>query len=197
MLSVQMWEWYQFLIWILARNEVVYFPKSQTISLISFHHGLHRLNNNTHRALKRATFVIFIWFNFVVLRFYISVSFYLMMAVASSPPLSWGAVGGEGAHWGPLARQPWLGPVLTRHGQTGACYSQQYASTPLCFPPCYTECSNTVCTYTKCIFHVPKWSYSSMFWHGKINCKIYAVMCDVFVLCGCKYAKYFNPDMKM
>lgn len=50
------------------------------------------------------------------------------MAVASSPPLSWGAVEGEEALWGPLARQSCQGLVLTHHGWTGACCCQSPAS---------------------------------------------------------------------
>lgn len=65
------------------------------------------------------------------------------MAVVSSPPLSWGAVEGEGAPWGPLARQSCQGPVLTHHDWTGACYSQSY-STPV-LPVCWVPLSSAEC----------------------------------------------------
>lgn len=60
------------------------------------------------------------------------ISFYLIMPVVFSPPLSWEAVGEEVALWGPLATQPWLGPAQTLHGKTGACYGHPHSSSLLC-----------------------------------------------------------------
>lgn len=67
-----------------------------------------------------------------ILSFHIFISFYLIMPVVFSPPLSWEAVGEEVALWGPLATQPWLGPAQTLHGKTGACYGHLHSSSLLC-----------------------------------------------------------------
>lgn len=97
------------------------------------------------------------------------------MTVVSSPLLSWGAAGAEGAPWGLLAKLPWWGPAPTLSGLTGACCCQCHPP-PLpviLHPVCPPECCYSGCT-SSLIWRVPrseKYSYRWVCTGGKCaNC---------------------------